>query len=388
MRAGPSRRARVERRGSPASAAASPPLRVLWIVSKMEREWRGGIGRVVAAAARALAERGHEVHLAGRAPDGEPRPIEGVRLHPWPPTRVKARQLPHLVRLQRRLRARVVHFHSALPHGAVIVPFAALRARLGDPALVLTSYTGARAHYPKRLARRALGRADALVAASQWSLERAVAAGALRERCHAVPGGIERVVAAPPAERERVVLCLARLVRSKGVDVLLEAFARAASCRSGWRLELCGEGREAAALRERAARLACAERVRFREAVAGAEKERLLRSAALGVVPSRADNYPGALLELQAHGVATIASAVGAIPEAAEGGRSARLVPPDDAAALAEALGGLMDDPQRRAALAEAALRVSRGRTWPGVAERMEAVYRALLRERSAAPPG
>lgn len=367
--------------------ATGPPgrTRVLWVVSKMEREWKGGIGRIVARTARALADRGYEMHLAGRAPEGEPGAIEGVRVHPWAPVRRKVGQLAPLLRLQRRLGAHVLHFHSALPHGTVIVPVAALRSRLGDPLLALTPYTGARAHYPKRLGRRALRVVDAVVAPSRWSAERAVAAGAPPERCHTVASGVDEVVEVPASERERVVVCMARLVRSKGVDVLLEAFEKVAAARPGWRLEVCGEGREGAALRARAARLSCAERVAFRGYVSGAEKDGLLRRAAIGVVPSRADNYPAALLELQAYGVPAIASAVGALPEAAEAGRAARLVAPGDPQALGEALSQLMDGPEERAALSEAARRASQHRTWPRVAEQLEAVYGALLGER---PPG
>jgi len=355
----------------------SEPLRILWVASKLEREWKGGVGRVIAGALPALAARGHEVHLAGRAPEGEPAPLPGVTLHPWPARRSKLAQLPHLVALQRKLRAQVVHFHSALPHGALIVPFLWLRRALGRPLVVVSPHTGARAHYPKRLARAALARADRVIAVSRWSAERAVRAGAPRERTLVVPNGSDLLAVPPRGKRAPVVVALARLVASKGIDVLLEAFDAAAATRPEWRLRIAGEGREAEALRRRAAELASGARIELCGQAAGAAKEALLAEAAIGVQPSREDNLPGALLELQAWGIPCIASRVGGIPEILGEGEAGFLVPPGDVPALARALGALMEDPARRARLAEAGLRLAADRTWPRIAERLEAAYGA-----------
>lgn len=358
----------------------SRPLRILWVAAKLERDWTGGIGRVIAGALPALAERGHELHLAGRAPARPVAPIPGVEIHPWRWWRWKVNQLPYLLALQRRLRADVVHFHSALPHGAVILPFLWLRGGLGHPAVVLSPYTGARAAYRHRRDRGALPRVDLLVASSRWSAERAIAAGAPPARTRVIPVGVElpRDVA-PPEARGSVVVALSRMYPTKGLDVLVDAFVAAAATRPGWRLRIAGEGLDAEALRARAAASACADRIEFVGFVRGEPKRRLLAEAAIGVQPSRDDNYPGSLLELQAHGVACVGTAVGGIPELLGDGASGVVVPPGDARALAAALGALMDDPARRAALAAAGRRLAVERAWPSVAERLEAAYREVL---------
>jgi glycosyltransferase involved in cell wall biosynthesis len=358
----------------------SRPLRILWVAAKLERDWTGGIGRVLAGALPALAARGHEVHLAGRARERQIATIAGAEIHPWRWWRWKVNQLPYLLALQRRLRADVVHFHAALPHGAVIVPFLWLRGGLDRPAVALSAYTGARAAYQHRRYRAALTRVDLLVASSRWSAERAIAAGARPERTRVIPVGVELPEEAPPPEaRGPVVVALSRMFPSKGVDVLIDAFAAAAATRPGWRLRIAGEGQDAAALRARAAATACADRIELVGFVRGEPKRRFLAEAAIGVQPSRDDNYPGSLLELQAHGVACVGTGVGGIPELLGDGQAGVVVTPGDAGALAAALGALMDDPARRARLAAAGRRLAAERSWPSVAERLEAAYREVL---------
>jgi glycosyltransferase involved in cell wall biosynthesis len=360
----------------------------LWVAAELERDWTGGIGRVLAGALPALAARGHEVHLAGRARERPVAPIPGVETHAWRWRRAKIAQLGPLVALQRRLRADVVHFHSALPHGAVIVPFLWLRGWLGRPAVGLSPYTGARADYARRRDRSALPRVDLLVASSGWSAERAIAAGARPERTRVIPVGVELPPeAAPPEARGPVVVALSRMFPSKGVDVLVDAFAAAAATRPGWRLRIAGEGQDAAALRARAEASGCGDRIELVGFVRGDAKRSFLAAAAIGVQPSRDDNYPGSLLELQAHGVACVGTAVGGIPDILGDGAAGVVVPPGDAAALAAALGALMDDPARRAALAAAGRRVAASRSWPSVAGALEAAYREVLPRAGRAMP-
>ena len=62
-----------------------------------------------------------------------------------------------------------------------------------------------------------------------------------------------------------------------------------------------------------------------------------------------------AVLEAAALAVPVVASAVGGIPELVEDGRSGLLVPPGDAAALAEAVTRLVRDPEQARRLGRAA---------------------------------
>ncbi len=86
--------------------------------------------------------------------------------------------------------------------------------------------------------------------------------------------------------------------------------------------------------------------------------DRILRELALLVHPARQEPLGRVLLEAAAAGVAVIATDVGGTreifpPEC----RAARLVPPEDAPALARAIAELLADPPERARLAAAARR-------------------------------
>jgi glycosyltransferase involved in cell wall biosynthesis len=73
------------------------------------------------------------------------------------------------------------------------------------------------------------------------------------------------------------------------------------------------------------------------------------------VHPARRDPFPIALLEGMALARPIVAAAVGGVPEMLADGESGLLVPPDDAGALARAVGTLLGDSAARARLGDAA---------------------------------
>ena len=81
-------------------------------------------------------------------------------------------------------------------------------------------------------------------------------------------------------------------------------------------------------------------------------------------------------------GKAIVASAIAGIPEAIAGGQEGLLVPPTDAAALADALRWLIVDPARRTVLGQAAAeRAKRDFTVTVMADRYEALYAKAVGE-------
>jgi glycosyltransferase involved in cell wall biosynthesis len=79
--------------------------------------------------------------------------------------------------------------------------------------------------------------------------------------------------------------------------------------------------------------------------------------------------------EYLAAGLPVIATRQGDLPEII--GDAGLLVPPDDVAALAQALATLMDDTHLLGRLADAARKRSPGLDWSGVASRVEDVLTA-----------
>ncbi len=179
-----------------------------------------------------------------------------------------------------------------------------------------------------RWSARLVAEADALVTPSRFTLDRLRQLGAPIDgrEVHVIANPVE----VPPLRADPATgayaLCSARLAPDKGVDVAIEACARA-----GVPLVVTGHGPQEAELRALAAR--CGADVRFAGRVSDAELARLRAGAALAVVPSRfAETFGLSAAEAMAHGLPVAATRVGALPDLLPGGD---LVPPGDVAALA-----------------------------------------------------
>jgi glycosyltransferase involved in cell wall biosynthesis len=115
----------------------------------------------------------------------------------------------------------------------------------------------------------------------------------------------------PEPEGEPVrFLFLGRLVRLKGVDLLLEAFAAIAD-RTDAVLEVAGEGVERSRLAAQARQLGIADRVRFHGWLTPAEATRLIRQCQVFVSPALQEAGGVAVLEAMATGRPVIAAAWG-----------------------------------------------------------------------------
>jgi glycosyltransferase involved in cell wall biosynthesis len=134
----------------------------------------------------------------------------------------------------------------------------------------------------------------------------------------------------------------------KGVDVLIDAIARLHRDGRTVTATLVGSGPDRDALGAQVERLGLSAVIHFKPAMPGYQALTLGR---IMVVPSRAESLPYVVLETAAAGKPLITTRVGGIPEI-YGSMSDRLVPPDDAPALARAIADTLDNP---AATAETA---------------------------------
>jgi glycosyltransferase involved in cell wall biosynthesis len=86
-----------------------------------------------------------------------------------------------------------------------------------------------------------------------------------------------------------------------------------------------------------------------------ADVDNLLRDADMLVLPSYAENLPMVIVEAFAHGVAVVATPVGAIPEVIEDGVTGLIAPVGDVDAFAAAIQKLANSPALRSSLGSAA---------------------------------
>lgn len=165
------------------------------------------------------------------------------------------------------------------------------------------------------------------------------------------PGGRVNPPEAEAKRRDYQVIAVGRLVRQKGFDLLIEAFAEVARNHPIWHLQVWGAGVEREALEATVRRAGLEKRVTF----PGATKDihAILRKADLFVLSSRYEGFPNALCEAMACGLPVISFACPCGPsEIVRDGIDGLLVPPADVAALADAMGRLMDDEDLRRRLA------------------------------------
>jgi glycosyltransferase involved in cell wall biosynthesis len=178
-----------------------------------------------------------------------------------------------------------------------------------------------------------------------------------------------------------VLLAIARLVPQKGVDVAIEALARVRERHPQARLVVLGEGPLRKDLETLASRLRIEDAVSFPGRVG--DVAWWLRRAEVLVHPARWEGFGLALLEAMLCARPIVASAVSSVPEIVLDGETGILVSPDDAAALADAVGGLLDDPTRAEALGNAGEARARAEfSVARMAERTLAVYDEALSSR------
>ncbi|CAM5492204.1 Glycosyltransferase family 4 protein OS=Streptomyces tendae OX=1932 GN=GUR47_08940 PE=4 SV=1 [Streptomyces tendae] len=324
----------------------------------------GGVARVVTDLTRAQLASGLRVAVACPGGDLADRlRALGADVRHWPATRSPGPSLVpevrRLVRVVEDVRPDLVHAHSAK---------AGLAGRLAVRGRVPTVFQ------PHAWSFEAVGGAAARLAlgwerwSARWTARtvcvseaerlRGVRAG-LRGPWAVIPNGVDvtRVSADAPGDvagvrqrhgvgsRTPLVVCVGRLCRQKGQDVLLSAWEPVLARVPGARLVLVGDGPDRARLAARAPAS-----VLFTGAVADAAA--WYRAADLVVLPSRWEGMALAPLEAMACGRPVVVTDV----DGAREGLSPALVPhclvpPEDPAALADATAALLLDAPLRASL-------------------------------------
>jgi glycosyltransferase involved in cell wall biosynthesis len=362
----------------------------------------GGPIRSVHGLCRALARRGHDVHVFTTSVDGPadspvplgmPVDLEGVRV--WYFRSPLLRRLYWSPGLGRALRAQVASFDVVHVHSVFLWPtLAACRAAraAGVPYVLAPRGMLAAEAFRQRgwLRKRAwvalfdrtnVERAGAVHVTSDSEAAALSQLGPVPGHIEVVPNGIEPANAAGDiARRGDVVLYLGRLHPIKGLDGLIGAVAEVPGCE----LWLAGndEGGYRARLEHIVASRNLGARVRFLGPVTDAGKPGLYRQATVFVLPSQSESFGIAALEAMAHGCPVIVT-----PEVGLAGpiRAAGAGLVCAAGALAGGMRGLLADAARRDAFAERGLHLAAGHSWDAVAGRVEELYQRIAVRRGAA---
>jgi sugar transferase (PEP-CTERM/EpsH1 system associated) len=298
-----------------------------------------------------------------------------------------------LCRLFRRFRPDIVHTHAwgTLLEGMLAAQLARVPVIVHGEHGTLQSKP-----YQLRIQRFAWGRADRVVSVSSRLAERlARDVGFDAQRIHTIRNGVNLERFGPAlrpdgrralglAEDAIAIGIVGRLVDVKDHATLLRAFARVADRDSRTVLVIAGDGPLGTPLREQAAALGIAPRVRFlghRDDV-----ERVLAALDVFVLSSSSEGMSNTILEAMASGVAVVATHVGGADELVVDGETGLLVPAGDPDMLASALLRLAGDPRLRRDMAGAGMRRAHEEFGlPRMVAGYQALYDSLMPSRERA---
>ncbi len=393
-----------------------PPLRVLQISWEYPPVMYGGLGRHVHALSLALAEAGADVVVLTQGPadaggdidvagSGSVR-VRRTTLEPDSPdvhtdTAAFVRLLGDRLTTQGRRLVEgwspdVVHGHDWV----VAHPSAAVAAHAGVP-LVMTVHatelglwngwlTTDFSRWRTEVERDLVARADRTVVCSE-AMRREAVEGLRADpaRTVVVPNGVDVAVWRSDAAQQRsartavgvpgdapLVVLVGRLEYEKGGQDAIAALAQLAS---DVHLVLVGTGGQRQALADQANTAGLSGRVHLAGRLDDQQVAALLGAADVAVVPSRYEPFGLVALEAMAAGTPVVVTSTGGLGDLVRPDETGLVVPPARPDALADAVRGLLADPQRRAAMAlrgteDAVRRFG----WDVVARRTLAVYGSL----------
>ena len=373
----------------------------------------GGGGVVMAAIARELARRHSVTVLTSRAGTLEPQSVDaGVRVVRVPVffrTQLAVANFPSMaaylptgawrgLQLARQDAFDLINTHFVVPTG----PLGQwLADRLHIPNVLSVHggdlYDPSKASSPhrhawlRRAVSRLLRRADSVVAQSRDTAANVQRIYGVARPVELIPLGIERPPPLAPGARAHfgippdayVLVTVGRVVARKANLQLPRVLAAAAAARP-W-LIVVGDGPELPAMRALAAELGIGERVRFLGQASEADKQCALAAADVFVSTSQHEGFGLVFLEAMAHGLPIVCYDRGGQTDFLCTPDTGHVVKLNDLDAFTRAVLALHADPARRQRVRATNLECVEQYFVDRCAERYEAVFESVLRQRAPA---
>ena len=336
---------------------------------------------------KALAARGHDVHVYTTNVDGDGTldvptdravDVDGVQVHYFPSSFPRLYLSPEM-RKSLRTEVRnfdVVHIHAvylwpgvAAAHAArsAGIPYVISPRGMLVPELIEKKSRVTKMLWLRLVERRGFANAAGIHFTSKLEWEDAKRVGLPLPSPFVIPNGVDLEPRPDVPHDDRTLVFLGRVNWKKGLDTVINAMPQ-------WpdvRFIVAGNDEEGLTprLRELAERIGVADRVEFRGPVYGAAKNELLARGTLFVLMSTSENFGNAVLEaLAMETPAVLSRGVGLAEDVVRA--KAGVIGLDEVPAL-------LDDAPRRAEMGR------NGRSlvelqfaWPRVAEQMEQAYR------------
>lgn len=183
-----------------------------------------------------------------------------------------------------------------------------------------------------------------------------------------------------------IVLYVGRLEKIKGTDILIEAIHKVDDQALNAEFVLIGDSTPEFKqnIIEQIKKYHLENKVKLLGKIDYADLPVYYQKAAIFVIPSRWDNFPGSCLEAEASGLPIIASAVGGLKEQlVQEGKNGFLVPSGNANELANKISLLLNDSRLRQEMGQESLKIVKNNYQPfQVAKKMITFYRQIIKKR------
>lgn len=293
--------------------------------------------------------------------------------------------LPEIRRLHDSHPVNVIHAHSALPcgHAASLlsrelkIPFVVTVH--GLDAFSTRQVEGIGGRWCANVSRSVYRSAASVIGVSEKVCDQVLAGAGGAVKTAVVYNAVDAKIFSPPdAEPELpVVLSVGNLIRIKGHESLLRAFAAVQGEFPGITLEIIGDGPERSRLQKLAEELDLQNKVHFRGRQGRGQVAEAMRRATVFALPSAYEALGCVYLEAMASGRPVIACRGQGIEEVIEHGVNGSLAGPDDLQELTNALTGLLQNSDLRRRIGGAARRtILNGFTLPEQAAQLLRLYR------------
>lgn len=400
---------RVYQTGSPKLANLDPSScqlskrKILMLSWEFPPKTVGGLAAHVYDLSRALVAMGEEVHVITCAVEGYPNfeLVDGVFVH-----RVETFQENYLPfhqwvwqlnvqivqtvkKLHRQYGFTVIHAHDWLvSHSAK-----ELKNKLGIPLIATIHATehgrnqgisGPLQNHIHRLEWELTYHAQEVIGCSNYMFNEITSLFQLpREKVHIVPNGVDlsKMIPLNPealgkSPTTKTIFFVGRLVREKGVQVLIEAVPAVLDQFPDLKVVVAGKGPMLEHLRQLSRSHGVEHVIDFVGFVDNDTRNSLLHKSDVAVFPSLYEPFGIVALEAMACRVPVLVSETGGLGEIIEHGVDGLKVPPGDPGALAREIINLLKDPEYgRRLVNTASHKLSREYSWQTIAKQTLLVY-------------
>ncbi len=402
-----------------AGRSEGPKLRVLMLSWEFPPHVVGGLAKAVYDLSRHLVRQNVEVHVLTGYAHGAParEVVEGIhvyRLHTYQPGEhtdfldwvfqlnvAMIDELDHMMRLG--FQPDVIHAHDWL------VGFAAMEAKNRYQLPLMTTIHALEhgrnqgIHTPlqqriHRLEGDLVAVSDQVIVCSHYMADQVRRLfGYAEERIRVVPNGIELPAPEDAEEQGRllslrdeinagtgkIVFFVGRMVREKGVQLLLEAAPRVLERHGDVTFVLAGRGPMLDEWKQQAERLGIAGQTRFLGFVEDERRNQLFRIADVAVFPSLYEPFGIVALEAMAFGTPLLVADTGGLREIVRHGENGATMYTGDSESLFNQLCWLLENPEMSRGMAEQARQeLQQQYNWTGLASQTMTAYCSLRLQR------